>query len=45
MCITVLDPLGKIEHIRRYWGEDKLNEILVRAEAIVGSIFLSDRAI
>jgi hypothetical protein len=38
MYLAVLDPSGKTEHIRRYWGADKLNNILERAEEIVGSI-------
>lgn len=41
---TVLDPSGKINHVRRYWGADKLDEVLMRAEEIVGSIFLLDKA-
>ncbi|KAH8977342.1 hypothetical protein EDB86DRAFT_2837970 [Lactarius hatsudake] len=30
----LLDPSGKIEHIRRYWGIDKLNKILVDAKVV-----------
>jgi hypothetical protein len=35
-----LDPQGKSDHIRKYWGEDKLREILIRAEEVVWTEFL-----
>ena len=42
MCLTmflilalVLDPSQKTKHIRRYWGEDKLEGVLERAAETV----------
>jgi len=38
--IVVLDPSQKIEHIRKYWGAEKLDGILERAEKKVCLLFL-----
>ncbi|KAN0105734.1 hypothetical protein V8E52_010746 [Russula decolorans] len=36
----LLDPSGKTEHVRRYWGADKLNKILKHAEEIYKERYL-----
>ncbi|KAN0113570.1 hypothetical protein V8E52_007634 [Russula decolorans] len=36
----LLDPSGKTEHVRRYWGADKLNKILKHAEEIYKECYL-----
>lgn len=34
-ALSVLDPSQKTEHIRKYWGDDKLEDILEQAEETV----------
>jgi hypothetical protein len=39
----VLDPSQKTEHIRKYWGKEKLEEVLKSAAEMVsiGTLFIS----